>query len=504
VRGFALGGAAVALALFASVPPADASFPGENGKIAFVRDGVIHTIDPDGTDDTPLVPGQTPAWSPDGKKLVFTRSDGLYVSAADGTGAVRILADSWPYSAAWSPDGAKIVYVDLGDCGTWGCDSARLYTFNSDGSSRTLLYGAVDQPRNPQWSPDGRKILVHQVSLNGSGCISDCEYVYAIAADGTGVTQRLSSPLDRDSFPSWAPDGSKILFEHYRSSSEWGIYTMNPNGTGQALLLAGQPIYPGAWSPDGKKIAVSGYPPGCTSSCQVEVLTMNADGTGLTAIPNTTGGGGPDWQPILRTYPRPKGAASEWISLVPAYEACAPPNSTHGAPLSSPSCNPPVPVSDYLTVGTADSNGKPTKSNGSLLAEVQAGNPATAEDEADVKLTFSLKDVRLKSDLSDYTGDLTVEQIARITDKNNGYGGGTATTQDLAYNFTVPCAATSDTTIGSSCDLATTADTLVPGTVREGKRGVWQLGRLAVFHGSSNGAPTPDFRLFEVQGIFVP
>jgi hypothetical protein len=64
----------------------------------------------------------------------------------------------------------------------------------------------------------------------------------------------------------------------------------------------------------------------------------------------------------------------------------------------------------YLTVGTADSNGKPTKSNGYLIAEVLPGDPTTAADEAAVKLSFDLKDVRNRSDLSDYTGELSADQ----------------------------------------------------------------------------------------------
>ena len=44
---------------------------------------------------------------------------------------------------------------------------------------------------------------------------------------------------------------------------------------------------------------------------------------------------------VLDGYPRPKGATPLRVSLVPAYEECSAPNRTHGAPLVSPSCNPP-------------------------------------------------------------------------------------------------------------------------------------------------------------------
>ena len=42
------------------------------------------------------------------------------------------------------------------------------------------------------------------------------------------------------------------------------------------------------------------------------------------------------------THPRPVGASPLRASMVPAYNACAAPNRTHGPPLAFPSCNPPV------------------------------------------------------------------------------------------------------------------------------------------------------------------
>ena len=61
---------------------------------------------------------------------------------------------------------------------------------------------------------------------------------------------------------------------------------------------------------------------------------------------------------VLDGYPRPGGATPLRVPLVPAYQSCSAPNSTHGAPLSFPSCNPPDLESQVLTVGTPDSNGK--------------------------------------------------------------------------------------------------------------------------------------------------
>jgi len=54
----------------------------------------------------------------------------------------------------------------------------------------------------------------------------------------------------------------------------------------------------------------------------------------------------------LATHEHPVGASPVRVPLVPAFEACNSANSTHGAPLVFPSCNPPVPVSGTVKSGT--------------------------------------------------------------------------------------------------------------------------------------------------------
>jgi hypothetical protein len=187
------------------------------------------------------------------------------------------------------------------------------------------------------------------------------------------------------------------------------------------------------------------------------------------------------------------------ISLVPAYRECTVPNRMHGPPLADAACAPPVRPHGLLTVGTADSNGVPTKSVSIVRIGVLAGTPSTPEDEADLRLRGTVNDVRLASDLSDYTGQLEARVTARITDKDNTpHPGGpaAATVRDFEYSFPIPCTATPDTTVGGDCTFDTTAEAFVPGLVKELRRSVWELDQLAVHDGDGN--------LFMKQGIFVP
>jgi hypothetical protein len=283
-------------------------------------------------------------------------------------------------------------------------------------------------------------------------------------------------------------------------------------------------------------------------------------------------------------YARPKGATPLRASLVIAYKPCTSPNVQHGAPLSYPSCNPPQTASNYLTVGTPDSNGLPVRMQSYLLLKAISGDPATPDNEADLRLSFDVTDVRWKSDLSQYKGSLQAFVAVRHTDKSNAlplhtgtvdfidqnaspievhttadhglqdgatvivwsvchdfsgihtitvtgprtftlngtysYCGGTVSggtwdewgfrdpgpgTFHAPLAFTAPCVAPPDTGMGSECSATTTANALVPGTVQEGQRALWQLGKVAVLDGGASGvAGSSDATLFLDQGVFVP
>ena len=141
---------------------------------------------------------------------------------------------------------------------------------------------------------------------------------------------------------------------------------------------------------------------------------------------------------------------------MPAYDPCAFPNRAHGPPLGFSSCTPPRQVSDTLTVGTGDANGKAAQSTGFVQFNVVLGNPATGADEADVRMIASITDVRRSSNLADYTGELKLAPVARITDRSADQEPTTA--QDSQFAVTVPCAATAQGDVGATCSVQTTFD----------------------------------------------
>ena len=209
-------------------------------------------------------------------------------------------------------------------------------------------------------------------------------------------------------------------------------------------------------------------------------------------------------------YPRPRFATRLRVPLVPAQEPCDAANVQHGPPLELGSCNPPQQESDYLTIGTPDvpGNAKPAASVGSLALRTTAGNPVTTIDEADVALAASITDVRNLSDLTDYEGELRAGLLLQVTDRYNGAAkSDPATGENAQFAFTVPCTATpGPADIGSTCSVATSADAVMPGAVREGVRTIWAIGAVEVMDGGADGDAdtTEDNTVFARQGVFVP
>jgi hypothetical protein len=344
-----------------------------------------------------------------------------------------------------------------------------------------------------RWSPDGQKITF---GLSNFGAFWD---VHTVNVDGTGDTVVDSG----DSFhPDWSPDASTIVFWGYGGPPNFDptLFTVPRNGGSRTPLTTADYVWP-SWSPDGSKMVLERY-----VSPNIFITIINSDGTNPTPV--GVQGTQPDWQPIPFTgYPRPQAASPLHVSLALAYNPCTAPNRTHGPPLDSPSCNPPERLS-HLTVGTFDANGEPARSTGSVRFSAVGELPIDPNngDQSDVKIRVKIADVRNRFDLTAYTGDVEVSAARRITDRDNTPEPSTATAQDHTFSFTVPCSPTSDKTVGSTCALETTADTLVPGSVKERQRTIWQLDRITVSDLGPELDPqgSPIRRVFMTQGIFVP
>ena len=216
------------------------------------------------------------------------------------------------------------------------------------------------------------------------------------------------------------------------------------------------------------------------------------------------------------------------MSLVPAYRACSAPNRTHGPPLAFASCNPPAQSSAQATVGTPDAFGGPAGSVSHIRLWDMPCYSNCFDD--DIGVDVVLTDVRCRptgarcgagnaSGPADYSGEVRLSFAVRFTDHWNATapGGGTdaATAQGFHFDQALassggtlawPCAQSGSTSSGSTCNLDTSMNALLPGAVKEVKRAIWALDDVRVFDGGADGDgdTTFDNGTFLRPGVFVP
>jgi TolB protein len=180
-----------------------------------------------------------PAWSPDGRKLAFIRTDEfetefLYTMNSDGTDMRFLLEGDGLCCPEWSPDGRRIALDANGD----------VVVVKRDGRGRRLVSGTGS---SPSWSPDGRWIAFD--SMRGD---EDDSEIFVVPARG-GPATRLTNNEDEDKWPAWSPDGRLIAFSRGDLDDlESSIYVMRPDGKGLKRVPLQSPAAMPSWQPLGR------------------------------------------------------------------------------------------------------------------------------------------------------------------------------------------------------------------------------------------------------------
>ncbi|SRR5579871_1108117 len=239
-------------------------------KIAFQSDrrsvSDIFTMDADGGHPTPIAPGARAAWSPDGKMLACARSiDGhseIFVVAADGSSPPRQVTFDHHFCAdpTWSPDGTRLAFTSA------GAQGLEIQSMRLDGTDRVVLAAGRGANRLPVWFRDGR------IAFNSARDGHDALFV--MESDGTLPHRVTDASVDEDE-SAWWPDGRSLVFESERSGNS-DIYRMRlPDAPDGAIALTSglaNNVHP-SWSPDGKWIAFESNRDGTPN-----IFVMDADG----------------------------------------------------------------------------------------------------------------------------------------------------------------------------------------------------------------------------------
>ena len=278
-RRLAIGGSALSVlaVVAAGVLPgaSQATFPGENGEIAFQRadtgDSEIFRVDPITKDEEPLTdnskPDIDPAWSADGRRLAYASglnpNEDIFSAKANGKDRERLTdgpaSDRYP---AWSPDRKKIAFTSDRKSPN---GEPRIWVMNADGTDpRRLSAGGGAGDHEPQWSPDGKRIVF-------SAYREGVAQIYVMKADGSNETN-LSNTSSYELTPSWSPDGTKIAYMCERGDREICVMDRDGDNPGQITNNSAGDAYP-AWSPDGERIAFLR-----SDGSQFDIIIMDADG----------------------------------------------------------------------------------------------------------------------------------------------------------------------------------------------------------------------------------
>ena len=235
----------------------------------------LFVMNVDGSGETALVPGNSATWSRDSKSIAFHAS-------ASGKGK---LISGLPGAAANDSD---IFLLNVDDFLSKK-SSARNITNNPD---------AVDD--DPDWSPDGKKIIFTSHSVTDDQTNSATAEIYIIDADGKGKPKRLTNNTEEERAPDWSPDGKLIVYSCRKGDVVEGrlfgtfeLCVMNADGSGQKRITNNRvaELTP-SWSPDGKQI----YFQRAVGGLFAQLFTINADGTGEKQLTFPPGFNGfPSW-----------------------------------------------------------------------------------------------------------------------------------------------------------------------------------------------------------------
>jgi Tol biopolymer transport system component len=217
---------------------------------------------------------------------------------------------------SFSPDGSRILFAGcFSACDPSTTIGPGLYTIRStDGGDLRQVIGlpqGVDFLQWPRYSPDGSRITfagVKEPSWRRQGGAPREGAVYVVNADGTGLRRLTPDGFLLNYTAEWSPDGSQLAMQtDWRPGTRPSLWIMNADGSNLHRLTDEIPVpakqstsfqasFAPTWAPDGSVIMFNCAP---SELSFWDFCTIRPDGSARTLVRSTPEfEHRPTWQPI--------------------------------------------------------------------------------------------------------------------------------------------------------------------------------------------------------------
>jgi Tol biopolymer transport system component len=149
----------------------------------------------------------------------------------------------------WSPDGRKLIFINPCPSFTESYSNTTIFELEPETGALNTLTRVPGGDFDPAYSPDGRKIAFTSLQSGPSG-------VFIMDTDGQNRV-RLSKAGAKEAQPRWSPDSQKIIFTRYLERSIIFTLTLTEDPAGRIekeITHNKYPVFRPDWSPDGLSI----------------------------------------------------------------------------------------------------------------------------------------------------------------------------------------------------------------------------------------------------------
>lgn len=211
-------------------------------------------------------------YSPDGVRYAYVFGingmiDELRVTdtGGDSTGLVShgsASAQGGIISPNWTSDG-RIAYIGMDN----NFGTQFIYTINANGGPESRFFAArgSESFRGLAW---GKTWIAFVSNLTGQ------HEIWRLNTDGSGPMQLTNDKRENGS-PAWTADGKQLAYYSQQVDNSYQIMTMNADGTGVRKLTSAGNNFSPVWSPDGNHIAFASTRGG---NGRMDVYVMDKNG----------------------------------------------------------------------------------------------------------------------------------------------------------------------------------------------------------------------------------